>query len=79
LVGRISRYVGALDIVDKGMPETLHSVDAYRNEILFTLGKMQREAGDVDVTQAQIDDLIDSYRDKIPQHVLEKIRAECKI
>ena len=82
-VGRISRYVASLDVIDKDLPESaIKSVDAYRSEIFNRLGKMQAHAvsagADTDDIHKRMDGLLAEYKDKIPGHSMEKIKAECE-
>jgi hypothetical protein len=76
LVGRISRYASALDAVDSSMPDTIHSVDAYRAEIMTGLGKLQTDSPN-GVSAAQVNGFLEQYKDKLPAHSFEKIKSEC--
>ncbi|MCK9603404.1 MAG: hypothetical protein M0R66_03510 [Candidatus Omnitrophica bacterium] len=75
-VGRISRYVASLDIVDEVLPApAIKPTDAYRAEIFARLGTIQARNGEV--TSAEASALIDEYRAQLPARVLKKIRDEC--
>lgn len=79
-VGRISRYVASLDVVDENLPDggAVKSVDAYRAEILNKLGQAQAAPNSTEQTvRAQLDRTIAEYADRVPANYLEKIRTEC--
>jgi hypothetical protein len=76
LVGRISRYVHSLEIVDSRVPEDpAKTTEAYRAEIMESLGRLQ--ATDHEMTRADIAELLEGYRDRLPAHVFNRIATEC--
>lgn len=77
LVGRISRYAASMDGVDDQIAEVVKPVDAYRTEILNSIGKVSANTEDENVLKDEIHKICDQYKDKIPAHVLEKIKTEC--
>lgn len=78
LVGRISRYVASLDIVDEMMPaDAIKSTDAYRAEIFAKLGAIQAAAQDGAITRDDIARIIAEYDGRMPPHIIQKIKDEC--
>jgi hypothetical protein len=74
LVGRISRFVASLDIIDPEMG-FIKTVDTYRAEIMQSLGALT--AKKEDVTVADVDAICNTYVGIVPAHSLARIRAEC--
>lgn len=77
LVGRISRYAASMDGIDDQIADVVKPVDAYRTEILNSIGKVSANTEDENVLKGEIHKICDQYKDKMPTHVLEKIRNEC--
>lgn len=78
LVGRITRIIGALDVIDPDMP-SLKTTDAYRAEIMQMLGNISRQktSNGQEITKEDIDDVLANYRTILPEKTFANIRDEC--
>lgn len=77
-VGRISRYVASLDGVDEAIGgDNIKTVDAYRAEILNSIGQVSATGADDTKLRQEINKICDTYKGQLPDNNLQKIREEC--
>jgi hypothetical protein len=76
LVGRITRYVGALDHVDPEIGEPTKSVDAFRATLFAKLGQMTAQHAPAREMRAMIMHECDSAATDLPVAVSQKMRQD---